>query len=169
MNSLIEAVAFAVNSVGKILSGLNIDVPDWVPIIGGKKLSFNFPKWTPGKFPYLEQGGILKRGQVGILEGNGAEAVIPLERNRQWISKVSEEMARSSYNYSGGINEEMLANAVAEGVAMALMNNIDNLSSNNQQPMYITLALENDEAIARAAIRGQQSIDYRMNPTPQHG
>lgn len=169
MNSLISAVAFAVNSIGEILNGLKIDIPDWVPVIGGKKLKFNFPKWTPGKFHYLAQGGVLKRGQMGFLEGSGAEAVVPLEKNRQWISRVSEEMARNNYNYSGGINEDMLANAVAEGVAMALMNNVNNLSSNNQRPINITVKLENDEAIARAAIRGQQSIDYRMNPTPQYG
>lgn len=169
MNSLISAVAFAVNSIGEILNGLKIDIPDWVPVIGGKKLKFNFPKWTPGKFHYLAQGGVLKRGQMGFLEGSGAEAVVPLEKNRQWISRVSEEMARNNYNYSGGINEDTLANAVAEGVAMALMNNVNNLSSNNQRPINITVKLENDEAIARAAIRGQQSIDYRMNPTPQFG
>ena len=43
--------------------------------------------------PRLEQGGILKKGQIGFLEGNGAEAVVPLDRNRAWISAVAEDMA----------------------------------------------------------------------------
>lgn len=170
INKMVAGMASGVNDIAKMLNNLKIDIPDWVPGIGGGKLGFNIPTWKPGKIPYLEQGGVLKRGQVGILEGNGAEAVVPLEKNRQWISKVSEEMVRTNRLYSGnGIGEDALANAVAEGVAMALMNNIQNLRSDNQQPINVTVKLQNDEAIARAAIRGQRSIDYRMNPTPQFG
>lgn len=44
------------------------------------------------QIPELEEGGVLKRGQVGLLEGNGAEAVVPLERNKQWISAVARDM-----------------------------------------------------------------------------
>ena len=43
-------------------------------------------------FPRLAQGGVLKKGQVGLLEGSGAEAVVPLERNKQWIHAVAEDM-----------------------------------------------------------------------------
>ena len=49
---------------------------------------------TLGKIslPRLERGGVLEKGQVGILEGTGAEAVVPLERNHDWISKVAEDL-----------------------------------------------------------------------------
>lgn len=39
--------------------------------------------------PRLARGGVLERGQVGLLEGTGAEAVVPLEKNTEWIDKVS--------------------------------------------------------------------------------
>lgn len=42
--------------------------------------------------PRLAKGGVLERGQVGILEGSGAEAVVPLENNRAWLSKVAEDL-----------------------------------------------------------------------------
>ena len=35
---------------------------------------------------------MLERGQVGLLEGNGAEAVVPLHQNKQWISAVARDM-----------------------------------------------------------------------------
>ena len=41
------------------------------------------------QIPQLEQGGVLKKGQVGLLEGKGAEAVVPLERNLGWLNKVA--------------------------------------------------------------------------------
>lgn len=43
--------------------------------------------------PRLAKGGVLRRGQVGLLEGSGAEAVVPLERNKQWIKAVAADMA----------------------------------------------------------------------------
>lgn len=46
------------------------------------------------QIPELAKGGVLKRGQVGLLEGNGAEAVVPLEKNTQWIKRVAAEMSQ---------------------------------------------------------------------------
>lgn len=42
--------------------------------------------------PRLATGGILKKGQIGLLEGSGAEAVVPLEKNKEWIKRVAEDM-----------------------------------------------------------------------------
>lgn len=42
--------------------------------------------------PRLYQGGVLERGQVGLIEGSGAEAVVPLERNTKWIHRVADAM-----------------------------------------------------------------------------
>ena len=49
---------------------------------------------TVGKIslPRLAKGGILEKGQVGILEGTGAEAVVPLENNKAWLSKLAVEL-----------------------------------------------------------------------------
>lgn len=41
------------------------------------------------QIPQLEQGGVLKKGQVGLLEGKGSEAVVPLERNLGWLDKIA--------------------------------------------------------------------------------
>lgn len=54
--------------------------------------------------PELERGGILKKGQMGILEGNGAEAVVPLDKNRMWIAQTAREL-------SGAMNKEGIAAA----------------------------------------------------------
>ena len=39
--------------------------------------------------PQLAKGGVLKKGQVGLLEGDGAEAVVPLEQNTGWINELA--------------------------------------------------------------------------------
>lgn len=48
--------------------------------------------FTVPQIPELEAGGVLKRGQVGLLEGNGAEAVIPLENNKRWINATAKAL-----------------------------------------------------------------------------
>jgi gas vesicle protein len=58
---------------------------------------------TVGKLslPRLEKGAVLEKGQVGILEGTGAEAVVPLENNRKWLSKVAADLhAYQSNDYT---------------------------------------------------------------------
>ena len=44
------------------------------------------------QIPLLAKGGVLKKGQIGLLEGNGAEAVVPLEQNTKWIDKVANKL-----------------------------------------------------------------------------
>jgi phage-related minor tail protein len=53
---------------------------DWIKTI-------NVPQ-----IPLLYRGGVLKKGQVGLLEGNGAEAVVPLEKETGWINRIAQKM-----------------------------------------------------------------------------
>lgn len=113
---------------------------------------------------WYKTGGLAYNPSVVGIGEAGDEAILPLE-NSKTMGMIADSILD---NYSGGIDEDMIANAVAEGVVMAIVSNQQNFES-DQRPINITVKLENDEAIARAAIRGQQSIDYRMNPTPQFG
>lgn len=75
-----------INLVNSFIKGLNkLKIPDWVPAVGGKGI--NIPL-----IPKLEKGGILKKGQMGFLEGSGDEAVVPLHQNRAWISAVAKDL-----------------------------------------------------------------------------
>lgn len=51
-------------------------------------------KWMGISIPKLETGGVLKKGQIGFLEGNGDEAVVPLERNTGWIEKLAMQIVQ---------------------------------------------------------------------------
>ena len=93
MDGLEGIVKKPINAVirllNKFIDGLNkIEIPDWVPEVGGKGINIK-------KINELEQGGVLKRGQVGFLEGNGAEAVVPLEKNKKWIAAVTNDLKKS--------------------------------------------------------------------------
>lgn len=46
--------------------------------------------------PRLAKGGVLKKGQMAFLEGQGDEAVIPLSQNTEWIDKIAERLKGQS-------------------------------------------------------------------------
>ena len=46
------------------------------------------------EIPELMRGGILKKGQVGLLEGKGDERILPLEEETGWIKKIASQLAK---------------------------------------------------------------------------
>lgn len=81
-------INFLINALNTVIDGINkIKIPDWVPGIGGKGI--NIPR-----IPNLARGGILEKGQLGLLEGNGAEAVVPLENNKRWIAATAKDLKK---------------------------------------------------------------------------
>lgn len=60
--------------------------------------------------PRLAQGGVLKKGQIGLLEGSGAEAVIPLEKNTYWLDEIADRL-NSKMNRSDGYLSQSVHNS----------------------------------------------------------
>lgn len=54
--------------------------------------------------PRLYKGGVLEKGQVGLLEGSGAEAVVPLEKNKGWIRAVANDMKEQMKNNAASVS-----------------------------------------------------------------
>lgn len=82
------AVSSLVGSVKGMVNGVIGGINGAISIIN------KIPGVHIGRIPRLERGGVLKRGQIGLLEGNGAEAVVPLEKNKAWIRAVAKDMAQ---------------------------------------------------------------------------
>ena len=43
----------------------------------------------------MATGGVLRKGQIGFLEGDGAEAVVPLDQNAKWINATARDMKKA--------------------------------------------------------------------------
>lgn len=96
VNTLISGINKVIAVPFKTINGLlnTIRNASFLGISPFKGLWEQNPLPVP-KIPKLEKGGILKKGQVGFLEGNGAEAVVPLDRNKYWIKAVAKEFNRN--------------------------------------------------------------------------
>ena len=78
------------------------------------------------------------------------------------MSMIADSIVSSSDNTMGLTKEEM-AQAVAQGVAMAMMNN----SGNN--PKYIMNSINvNGREIMKAVTEAENDANYRLNPSPAY-
>ena len=109
LNKVLAAIEKAINKGIGLINGA-IGVINKLPGVDVGKVS-------KVSFPRLARGAVLERGQVGILEGSGAEAVVPLEHNRAWLSRVAEDLheLQGGYTYSGNNREvtSLLSRAVS--------------------------------------------------------
>ena len=117
INAVIATVEGAINLVPNAINGA-ISLINALP---GVEIS----KIPTISLPRLARGGVLKRGQVGLLEGDGAEAVVPLDQNKKWISAVAEQFKKTGIAGSGTVininidganvqDDETLADMIAE-------------------------------------------------------
>lgn len=133
-NGVIKAVNVILGGLDKVVSGVG-------DLIG---LDWNVPMLSEVSLPRLEKGGVLEKGQVGLLEGNGAEAVVPLEQNKKWISKVSEEMQVQGI---GGSDESI---ALLNKIASLLEAIVDNMPEDIREAIEKGLKLNiNNREFAR--------------------
>lgn len=88
-----KVLSGAVKIINGFISAINfaIGVINAIPGVNIKKLN-NL------SVPQLEKGGVLKKGQVGLLEGNGTEAVVPLEKNTEWLDRIAERLNGATGN-----------------------------------------------------------------------
>ena len=94
LKSIINGLIWGINQVIKIpFDGLNaaLNGIKSIDILGAKPFNWLNPIPIP-EIPQLAKGGVLKRGQMALLEGEGGEAVIPLEKNTEWIDKIAEKL-----------------------------------------------------------------------------
>lgn len=83
MVALANGIIKGINSLIGRLNLFDIDVPDWVPVIGGKNISFKLPTIPTIKAPQLPSfasGGIVSQPTLAMVGDNrqSAEAIAPL-------------------------------------------------------------------------------------------
>lgn len=109
----INAVIGLINSAISGLNSISVNIPDWVPGVGGKTFGVNIPEMS-----YLENGGILTEPTLigyGVMAGEKnkgrsrqAEAVIPLDTLWNEISNFGNNIAAGSYTKSIPVLEKIL-------------------------------------------------------------
>lgn len=103
INKMIGGIESGVNSVINAVKNLKIEIPDWVPKIGGNEYNLGKGLSTVSlpRIPALAKGGIIKRATTIIAGEDGAEAILPLEKNNQWMNVLSSRIADKLSKFDG--------------------------------------------------------------------
>ena len=81
----INAIISLINKAFAAIGSVSVDIPDWVPGMGGKTLGFEMPQ-----IPMLASGGIVTKPTTAMIgEGAESEAVLPLSRLESMLSGSS--------------------------------------------------------------------------------
>lgn len=104
INSVLATVENGLNAVPRAINGA-LDLINELPGVDISKMS-------EISLPRLARGGVLKRGQLGLLEGSGAEAVVPLEKNTKWLDEIANRLYVKMGGGSAGVGGAPAQNIV---------------------------------------------------------
>ena len=138
VNLLLKAICGGINLVVRAINSISIDIPDWIPLVGGKHIGFNLSEVTAPEIPTLAKGGVLTSptlAMVGEYAGasNNPEIVTPQSILKETIDASNGEVVSALYQMAQ--------------LVIAAINDVD---------MNISIG---DDVIAQSAKRGND--DYR--------
>lgn len=123
IEKLANGVVKGMNKVIKALNNLSFDIPDWVPEIGGKTFGFNLSELSTVSIPRLAKGGVVTKSTLANIGEAGAEAIVPLKNNREWIAATASQLKQS-----------LVAEGLIGGASEQIVNNNYNFNQTNTSP-----------------------------------
>ena len=105
-NGVIDIVERAVNFIVDKLNTLHWDLPDWVEdTFGISGFGFDLKRIS---IPRLAKGGIAYQPTQAIIGDAGREAVLPLDRNTEWMEDLAEMISQNqsfNINFEGNLSQ----------------------------------------------------------------
>ena len=112
INGIIDGINFLISCLNKI----HIDIPDWVPVIGGKSFGFNIPPVSKVALPRLAEGAVIppNREFMAVLgdQKSGTNIETPLETMVQAFKRAMNESGGRSQTIILQLNGREFARAV---------------------------------------------------------
>lgn len=109
INSILGTVEAFVNGVITMFNNLVGAFSSVLQFFGGGGINW---RASSVSIPRLAKGGIVKKGTPFIAGEDGSEAVIPLERNTQWVSMVADGIVSRMTDKFAGLSMKMPAVAM---------------------------------------------------------
>lgn len=108
----INLIIRGLNSLIRGANKIKFDVPDWVPGFGGKQFGFHI-----SEIPLLAKGTVVSRPTPAIIGEAGAEMVMPLENNLEWLDVLASKLAGKIGGNGGSYVINIDSRTVQRGIA----------------------------------------------------
>ena len=95
INGMLSGIVNGLNGAIDVLNRLSIDVPSWVPLVGGNHLGFSISHISAPQIPYLAQGAVIppNREFMAVLgdQSHGTNVEAPLATIQQVVAAVMQD------------------------------------------------------------------------------
>lgn len=140
INMMISGIVAGINLVVRAINSISVDIPDWVPLVGGKHIGFNLSEVVAPQIPTFAKGGVLTSptlAMVGEYAGasNNPEIVTPQSILKETIDASNGEVVSALYQMAQ--------------LVIAAINDVD---------MNVSIG---DDVIAQSAKRGNDAYKNR--------
>ena len=113
INGLISGVESGLNKIIEMINDIDFDIPDWIPVFGGKSFDINIPKVKPVKIPYLAQGAVIPPNApfMAMLgdQRHGTNIEAPLDTIKQAVREVVGSNGNgATYHFVAQLNGQTL-------------------------------------------------------------
>lgn len=104
INLCIDIFEGLVNGIIDGLNFISVDVPNWVPGIGGMHFGFDLERLS---LPRLATGGIVTSSTLANIGEAGREAVLPLDNNTEWMDMLADRIGDRNVviRFEGSLSE----------------------------------------------------------------
>lgn len=126
VNNMIQAIVAGINGIADAMNNLSVDVPDWVPGLGGSHIGFSFDHVTAPQIPMLASGGVIEQPTLAMMgeytgAGHNPEIAAPQSLLAETVNEsiaplVSALAELIQYLRDGGNQEIVIRFAVSGGL-----------------------------------------------------
>lgn len=128
INALIDGIGSGLNFLVDSLNNLKLDIPEWVPEIGGNSISFNLSKLSMPHIPLLAKGAVIPPNApfMAMLgdQRNGTNVEAPLDT-------IKQALVEALQGYNGGNNGDIVINIDGREVFRVVRNQDDEYKRRN--------------------------------------
>lgn len=132
LEGAVNAIVSGINSIIGALNSIRIDVPDWVPELGGKTISFGIAPISRVSLPRLAEGGFVQANtpQLAIIGDNRhhGEIVAPEDKLQEMVDRavlMASQMRSNAGDQYLSVMVELLRHIIELIENMDLTVNID--------------------------------------------
>ncbi len=100
VNGVLRGLTTGLNFIGGSFNKISFTVPDWVPLVGGKRFAFGFPQFETPQIPMLARGAVLPANQPFLAvvgdQKRGTNVEAPLTTIQEAVAVVMEDYAKAN-------------------------------------------------------------------------
>lgn len=147
-----NAAIKAFNAIKKALNSLDIDIPSWVPGVGGKSYGLNLSMTPTITIPRFESGGFPNTGEMFLARENGITEMVGRIGNRAAVANNDQIVS----SIASGVKSAFIETAMEVALAMNGSQN-----GNGATPMVEVTIKVDSETIYKAVKKGKEKAERR--------